>query len=162
MDSEWINSLAAQTRKSREEHAKRNDLRLLDARLIDAKAPAFWRRIVSELTAYVKAFNAAFPDDLQRHIKIEVQDADFSVSLKNSDYPFFQVLCHLNVPAQQFEIRNIDFWHKDIAGMQTPHPLIVLPDGTLDLRGDSLDAVIKGHIFLTLAAGAEGHGAAAS
>jgi hypothetical protein len=151
MDIEWIKQSIDSTRNNREMLLRQADIRLLDAQLIEAKAATFWEEILFELNAYVRTFNNGFPDDQLRHVKMDQSSTGNVVTIKNTDYPNYEVSLKLNVPAQQVEIRRVDYWQDSaVAGHQPPYHLVVLPDGRLGLKGISLDDVLKlmlGRIF---------------
>jgi hypothetical protein len=148
MDADFIKRTADVVKLEIEQRRRRDNVRLLDADLLKARAPAFWEGFLAELGSYIDAFNAEFPGDRERHVKLQIEAQKATVS--NSAYPHWAASCFLNIAGHQLEILYKDGLMLDGLRPGETIRLVICPDGAMGFLNKSTDQVIQlflGRVF---------------
>jgi hypothetical protein len=75
--SDWIDDLKKRDESATDDIRKQNEIRLLNAEIVRARAPAFWSLAMDCGGAYVTKLAAAFPNDRNRQCDLAQRDATY-------------------------------------------------------------------------------------
>lgn len=104
MDREFIETAAARVVETNARRRTSDQVRLLNAGLIRAKASAYWEALRAEVSASVDEFNRLVSDESLQVAFESISDRRFCVSGKGFPYPKVKVF--FNVPGHQVELAH--------------------------------------------------------
>jgi len=102
--SDWIDDLKQRDQDVTDEARRRENLRLHRAKIIEAKAPAFWKAVIQQVEKDCSKLRETFRDDTSRQCEVSINGE--TLQLRGRRFPSRIISLSPNFSGQCIEVRE--------------------------------------------------------
>jgi hypothetical protein len=141
--SDWIDKLAEKDKEQAESRRTQEELRLHRAKIISAKALAWWSDVIEQLQADCSKLRNMFPDNKGRQCNVIKNGLDWDI--QGCKLPWIILSMRLNADGQSVDI---------VESIKDGRDKSVVPDSRDEIKigiasDESLEFTHKGHTYHT-------------
>lgn len=135
--TDWIDNLAARDQTKAEQNRTQDEIRLLKAKIIEAKAPEFWDALIETLRSDCEKLRKTFPDNTSRQCNLVKSGSDWK--LEGSKLPWRILILHFNPKGQSVDIFEGVQESRDLQNRSAPSQIKITVN-----RDEELEFVYRG------------------